>query len=286
MNIDTIINCAADVRHYAADSSIERANTEGVEKMIQIAKEHNARMIQISTTSIPGMHTEESYSKRIRMHENQLFVIDDMDNKYLLSKYAAELKMLEAIRSGMRGKIIRVGNLMGRYSDGEFQINSSTNAFMNAVRGFAAIGKCPLSHSTDPISFSPIDSTAAAVVLLAGTNDQFTAFHADSRFGFDESQLIEACNRCGVKIIPVDDTEYYEDYRRMLSDPEKNRLLTGLLTNDQPDKHMVETDNTFTANILYRLGFAWPLTDYGYLERAIHSLVTLDYFNFTDYENS
>ena len=50
------------------------------------------------------------------------------------------------------------------------------------------------------------------------------------------------------------------------------------MTNDRPDLHMVDTDNMFTANVLYRLGFSWPLVDSAYLERAIESLLTLDYF--------
>lgn len=278
ISFDTLINCAACVKHYAADDVIERINVHGVENLITLATAKKAKMIQISTTSVPGVHTEESYRQRVVMHENELFVVDSMDNKYCISKYNAELKMLEAVKNGMRGKIIRVGNLMGRYSDGEFQINFNTNAFLNALRGFATIGKSPVSHATDPMRFSPIDLTARAIVLLAGTNDIFTAFHADNRFGFDEMQLIEACNNCGIKITPVDDREYYADYYRMLGDDKVNSRLQGLVTNDRPDLHAVETDNCFTANILYRLGFSWPLIDTAYLERTIRSLMTLDYF--------
>lgn len=281
-HFDTIINCAACVKHYASDNSIEIINVHGVENLIRAAKQTNARLIQISTTSVPGVHTDETYSRRLKMHENELFVVDDMDNKYCISKYHAELKMLEAIKAGMRGKIIRVGNLMGRHSDGEFQINFNTNAFLHALRGFATIGKCPISHATDPMSFSPIDMTAKAIVLLAGTNDQFTAFHADSRWGFDEMQLIEATNKCGITITPVPDDEYYADYYRMLGDEKVNARLSGLVTNDRPDLHMVETSNDFTANILYRLGFSWPLVEPAYLERAIESLISLDYFGEDD----
>ena len=277
---DTVINCAANVKHYAADDSIERINVHGVENLIRAALAHSARMIQISTVSVPGVHTEESWKKRTTMHENELFVIDDMDNQYGISKYRAELKLLEAVRSnGLRGKIIRIGNLMGRHSDGEFQINFHTNAFMNSLRGFATIGKCPISHATDPMSFSPVDITARAVVLLAGTNDRFTAFHADSRFVFDEWQLVEAANRSGIEIRPVPDDEYYADYYRMLSDETLNARLQGLMTNDRPDLHAVETDNTFTANILYRLGFSWPMPDIAYLKRVIVSLKTLGFFD-------
>lgn len=281
-HIDTIINCAACVKHYAADDILERINVGGVENMIKVAKEKNARLVQISTVSIPGVHTEETWRKGIKAAENKLFVIDALGNKYGLSKYHAELKMLEAIKNGMRGKIIRVGNLMGRQKDGEFQINFETNAFLNAVRGFAVIGKSPISHATDPMSFSPIDMTAKAVVLLAGTNDQFTAFNADSRFLIDEWQLIEAANKCGVKITPVPDEEYYADYHRMLGDPKINERLRGLMTNDRPDIHGVESENKFTANILYRLGFSWPLPDSAYLERALEKLLSLDYFEMED----
>ena len=279
LHFDTLINCAAIVKHYASDDIIEKVNVHGVENLIVAAKAAGARMVQISTVSVPGVHTKETYIRQVKMHENELFVIDSMDNKYGISKYHAELKMIEAIKDGLRGKIVRVGNLMGRHSDGEFQINFNTNAFMNALRGFTTIGKCPISHATDPMSFSPIDMTAKAIVLLAGTDDKFTAFHADSRFGFDEMQLIDASNRCGLSIVPVQDEEYYADYYRMLGDAKVNSKLQGLVTNDRPDLHMVDTDNLFTANVLYRLGFSWPLVERSYLDKAIESLLTLDYFD-------
>ena len=282
VQFDTIINCAACVKHYAADDILERINVGGVENLIKVAMDRKAKMIQIPTVSIGGAHTEETWKKRIKSYENTLFVIDDMGNKYVISKYHAELKMLEAIKNGMRGKIIRVGNLMGRHADGEFQINFETNAFLNAMRGFATLGKSPISHATDPMNFSPIDMTAKAVVLLAGTNDMFTAFNCDCRFGFDEWQLIEAANRIGVKVTPVQDEEYYADYYRMLGDPKMNSRLQGLMTNDRPDLHGVELDNKFTANVLYRLGFSWPLPDIAYLERALEKLLTLDYFEVDD----
>ncbi len=282
VRFDTLINCAACVKHYAADDTMEKINVHGVENLIRSAKAKNVRMIQISTTSIPGIHTAESWRLRVKIHENELFVIDDMQNKYCISKYRAEMKMFEAIQSGMHGKVIRVGNLMGRYSDGEFQINFNTNAFLNALRGFATIGKCPISHATDPMSFSPIDKTAEAIVLLAGTNDKFTVFHADSRFGFDEMQLIEAANSCGITITPVPDKEYYADFYRMLGNEKLNARLQGLITNDRPELHAVAADNNFTANVLYRLGFSWPLAEKAYLNRVINSLRTLGFFEFGD----
>ena len=278
IHFDTVINCAACVKHYANDNSIEFVNVHGVENLIKACTDCGARLIQISTTSIPGAHTGDSYKVHLRMPENKLFVVDDMGNQYAQSKYKSELLMLRAIRGGLRGKIVRVGNLMGRNSDGQFQINMRTNAFLNGLRGFVSIGKCPISHSTDLMGFSPVDCTAKAIVLLAGTPDGFTAFNADSRSSFDEMKLIEAVNRCGISIRPVPDEEYYEDFRRMMDDPSRSEKVSALLTNDRPDVHIVETDNRFTANVLYRLGFSWPFVDDAYLEKTIRSLSSLGFF--------
>lgn len=280
---DTVINCAACVKHFAGDDILERINVHGVENLIALCEKRNAKLVQISTVSVPGIHTEESYEKQIRMHENELFMIESMDNKYILSKYAAETRIFDAIeKRGFRGKVVRVGNLMGRQSDGEFQANMETNMFLSGIRGFAIMGKYPISHMTDPMSFSPVDCTARAVVLLAGTDDKFTAFHADNRYGFDEMKIIDACNRNGITILPTADDAYYAEFRQKLGDENTNRALNGLAAYDIKDAHAVETDNRFTTNILYRIGFSWPLVDQDYLDRAIRSIMTLDYFHMAE----
>ncbi len=281
---DTVINCAACVKHFSDSDILTQINVHGVENLISVCKKRDTKLVQISTVSVPGIHTPETYEKQIRMHENELFVIDDMANKYAISKYNAELKMFEAIESGLRGKVIRVGNLMGRHSDGEFQANMETNMFLSGIRGFAVMGKYPISHMTDPMRFSPVDCTARAVILLAGTDDKFTAFNCDNRYGFDEMKIIDACNRNGIRIIPEKDEIYYDEFRKKLGDDRINGRLNGLAAYDIKDAHVVDTDNLFTANILYRIGFSWPLVDDTYLDRAINSIMTLDYFNVEESE--
>lgn len=58
--------------------------------------------------------------------------------------------------------------------------------------------------------------------------------------------------------------------------------MRGLAAYDIKDAHAVEADTRFATNILYRIGFSWPLIDDSYLERAINSMLTLDYFNIDD----
>ncbi len=276
---DTVINCAACVKHFVTSDILDKINVHGVENLIGICKDRNKKLVQISTTSVPGIHTDETYKRHLKMYENELFMVDSMDNKYCISKFNAEHKMLDAIKEGLRGKIIRVGNLMGRHSDGEFQMNFNTNMFMQGIRGFATLKLCPINHMIDPMRFSPIDCTAKAVVLLATTNDMFTAFNADNRYGFDEMKVIDACNRNGVEIKTMEDKDYYVIYNKMLGDPKMNALLNGLAAYDKPGFHAVETDNTFTANVLFRLGFSWPFPDDDYLDSAIKALKTLNYFD-------
>ena len=282
IKFSTLINCAACVKHFTNDDILTRINVYGVDNLIEVCKKFGARLIQISTTSVPGVHTDETYEKQVKMHENELFVIDDMDNKYVISKYTAETHIFSAIRTGLKAKVIRVGNLMGRDSDGEFQVNMETNMFMSGIRGFATMGKYPISHMTDPMRFSPVDCTAKAIVLLAGTNDEFTAFNADNRYGFDEMKIIDACNRNGITILPEEDAIYYAEYNKALGDDSINSRLNGLAAYDRSDLHSVETDNLFTTNILYRIGFSWPLVDDEYLTKVIKMLNTIDYFGYED----
>lgn len=44
---------------------------------------------------------------------------------------------------------------MSRESDGEFQINYSTNGFMKRLRAYAMIGSFPIDSMDDPAEFSP-----------------------------------------------------------------------------------------------------------------------------------
>ena len=59
----------------------------------------------------------------------------DISNKYVNTKFNAEEVILTNVTTNnLKAKIVRVGNLMSRYSDGEFQINSLENAFMKQLK--------------------------------------------------------------------------------------------------------------------------------------------------------
>ena len=118
----TLINCAACVKHFVKDDLLDRINVNGVKNLIDFCAGSGKRMLQISTTSVADTGPKKLAGHVL--HENELYIGQFMDNDYVRTKFLAERAVLKARAEGIiDGKVIRVGNLMSRDSDGEFQIN-------------------------------------------------------------------------------------------------------------------------------------------------------------------
>lgn len=214
-------------------------------------------------------------------------IVDMMLVGNLLGTNDAEDLVLREIAAGsLKGKIIRVGNLMSRNSDGEFQINSITSGFMRNLKGYAAIGAYPVNKMAQAVEFSPIDMVATAVRLLSGTPDDFTVFHAVNGHWIEMGDVVAALNGAGIKVDVVDEDEYARRLSEAMQDEKRNMLVSGLISYLSSDADTVRAyiaeDHTFTKNALYRLGFRWLLTDERYLVGAIPALITMDFFSEED----
>ncbi len=285
VQIDTIINCAALVKHFAVDDSIERVNVGGVKNLIEIAKARNIRLIQISTLSVAGENIDGKFEESFRMKENMLDIGQDISNKYVHSKFNAEKAILEGVDDGLDGKVIRVGNLMSRESDGEFQANSITNGFMRDLKGYATLHKFPVGSMDATVDFTPIDEVTKAILLLAQTDKKYTVFHAANSHLVQMGDIIAVMNKLGYGIDVVSDAEFFEAMKVMMADETKNMLVSSLINYAASDGHthsFILTDNEFTVKALYHLGYKWPITDDKYLEQAINSLASLNFFERTD----
>ena len=280
----TVINCAACVKHFTNDDTLERINVKGVENLISMCVKTGRRLVQVSTTSVAGVNVNRKFPPEKKIHENELYFGQDLSNKYIETKFRAEKAVLEAvINDNLDGKIIRVGNLMSRHSDGEFQVNANTNGFMRFLRAYAAIGKFPVSGMDEAVEFSPIDCTAAAVICLAGTNSKFTVFQACNGHNVEMGDVVELLNKCGIKIEVVKDKKFIESLNTALKDEKKNMLISGLISYATSDNDRTEEfigyDNSFTTKALYRLGFKWPIINETYLANALNALATLGFFD-------
>ncbi len=284
ISFNTVINCAACVKHFAKDDILERVNVKGVENLIALCEKTGSRLIQISTVSVAGENVDHALPDTKHMYENMLYFGQDLSNQYVRSKFDAEKIILSHIAAGkLHAKIIRVGNLMSRDSDGEFQVNSITSGFMRNLKGYAAIGAYPVSEMGRPVEFSPIDLVAKAVRLLSGTPDKFTVFHAVNGHWIEMGDVIAAMNSAGVPVDAVDETEFSKRMSEAMQDEKKNMLVSGLISYLSSDadtvRSFVPEDHTFTKNALYRLGYRWPLTDERYLTGAIEALISMAFFD-------
>ncbi len=212
---NTIINCAACVKHFAADDVLERINVQGVENLIEFCKNNGRRLIQISTVSVAGEGSDGVPPMSRVFNENDLYIGQNITNEYIRTKFLAERAVLEAVSSGLDGKVIRVGNLMSRNSDGEFQINFITNGFLRSLRGYEAVGKFPIGAMHEVTEFSPIDSTALAVLKLVQTDRRFTVFHACNSHHIYMADLIYAMRSHGFDIDIVSDEEFEAAVKRI-----------------------------------------------------------------------
>ena len=281
-SFDTIINCAANVRHFDAIESLERANHQGVVNLIDVAARKNARLIQISTVSVAGESVDGSIPAEKRLRECEMDIGQTLSNGYIRTKFEAERAVLQAVADGrIRGKVIRLGNLASRASDGDFQINASNNGFMRRLRAYIRLGCYPVEHLDAPVEFSPIDAVARAVVLLCGTPDAFTVFHANNCHAIHMANVIEALNETAHPVEIVSEAEFTRRFLSAASDEAGAADLTGLVAYQQSDgeRHaLIGDDNSFTVKALYRLGFSWPLTGIEYVRRAIEMLDSMLYF--------
>ena len=282
LDIDTVINCAACVKHFADIDYLKKINVTGVENLANICAEMRARLIQISTVSVAGDYTKDGKGPAV-LTEDKLDIGQIVDsNAYVFSKYLAERVMLDAIANkGLDGKIIRVGNLMSRQIDGEFQVNFRTNSFMRILKAYVVLKCFPVDEMDMKDEFSPIDEVAKAITLLAGTDSDFTVFHAYNSHTVDMGDIIFSLRDLGFTINIVDDKTFKKRLERALKDERINSSVSPLVSynnNDGIETLENDVDNTFTVKALYRLGFRWKITDNEYINKSITMLDELGFF--------
>ncbi len=281
--IDTVINCAANVKHYASGTQIEDINVGGVVNALEFCRKKNAKLIQISTVSVGGWSVGNVPPLDTLFDEKMLFIGQNLDHKYIYSKFKAECIILEAVLKGLNAKIMRVGNLMARNEDSEFQINFETNAFINGLKSYNVIGKIPYSNLGSETELTPIDSTARAILLLTKTPKECVVFHPYNNHSIYISDVVEIMNELGLNIVGAEENEFNAALLETMKDETKSTALSGIITTIKKgtgkDKVVIPAVNQYTTQVLYRLGFKWPLTTDTYLSTFIEYLEEMDFFD-------
>ena len=279
----TVVNCVANVKHFSAGNDIEMVNIESVRHLITFCLRTSSRLIHVSTNSIAGLSIDGKPGPEVKLTEQTFNIGQDIDaNKYVYSKYKAEELVLDAIaHHGLNAKIMRVGNLSARQKDGEFQINFSTNNFLAMLRAYVVIGMVPYKDLDRRFEFSPIDEVASAIMLLAQTPKACIVFHPCNTHRQFLSDILMGFALSGLSLRRVEMPEFQQALGRMMENPDLVTLLRPLMAYNVSSKHTmrwIESNNDYTTQVLYRMGFQWPPTAADYVHRFVDTIVGFDYF--------
>lgn len=278
LKIDTFINTAAVVKHYTADDYIFKVNVDGVVNGLIFAKSNNIKYVQISTVSVLSDPNEEASG--VRFDEKTFYYNQDLTNKYIYSKFLSERKVLEQALEGADVKIIRVGNLMSRYSDGVFQKNMETNAFLNNIKSIKNLHAIPECINTEEEEMSPVDYVAKAVLALSKTPEECRIFHCVNPHSVYNREIVDALNSFSYDIETVSDDEFDKICRDNM-----NEDIQGLITSqaigdeDTNEVQVPEVKYEQSVEIAHDMGVDWPEIDEDYLKKLIGYLNKFGFFN-------
>lgn len=176
VNIDEIMHSAANVNHYSQDDSILNTNLHGTINILNLAKEANAFLHYISTVGITGDKLPKNKIQKKQYTEKMFDVGQNWsDNIYTKSKFLAEEQIYQAINQGFGAHVYRVGHLVGRSTDGLFQINPGSNEVYRIMQGIKQLNAVPMIMSNMVLELTPIDECAKAIITLMKANE--TTYH-------------------------------------------------------------------------------------------------------------
>jgi len=283
--INTVFNCAANVKHFSKTDDIEQVNIGGAERCVEFCLKTGARLVHISTTSVGEIWVERGDGMAVpELTERVLYFGQFLDNRYMRSKFLAERVILDAVaRQGLNAKIMRVGNLAARSYDGEFQANFQTNSYMGRLKVFSTLGCCPIDEYDSPAEFSPVDETAKAVVLLAHTPKELTVFQPFNNHTDLLGDILAGFDKIGKSIRYVEDEEFQQAILDASQDPKKASLMSALLAYQDMTHGQkavaIERNNRFTSAVLLRMGFHWSTPDTAYVNRMLTAISQLGFFD-------
>lgn len=286
--IQTVINCAANVKHFSKGTDIEDVNIGGAKNIITYCLKTKSRMIHVSTMSVNGLSVNGYPKQGTAMTEQMLYFGQFIDNKYVRSKFMAERMILENIReNGLNAKIMRVGNLSARNTDGEFQINFNTNSFMGRLRIFLLLGVCTYEQLDNMVEFSPIDEVAKTILLLSTTPKECCIFHPYNPHSQFLGDILREMGHLRFAIKAVESDDFMRALEQAKADPDKAKILSSMIAYENMAHGLQAVPNVkynkYTMQVLYRLGYQWPVTSWDYISRFLRALQGLGFFNDSEY---
>ncbi|MCI2954787.1 amino acid adenylation domain-containing protein [Staphylococcus caprae] len=247
--IDTVMHAGARTDHFGDDEAFINVNVQGTEDLLNIAQQHHAKFIYISTISVGAVfeaHVEDRTFSEKDVYKQQLFT-----SPYTKSKFFSEIKVLEAVNDGLDAQIMRLGNLTSAYSGPLNMKNLTTNRFsimMHELLKTSSIGE---NFGKTCLDFSFIDVTARHIVKLAASQAQPIIYHIYSPHTKTMQSVLEGANHTQMNIISD------KAFEQMLINEGMHEVIG--LSSGNASQVPSEINSDMTQHVIAQLGDGWPV---------------------------
>jgi len=281
-NVDTVINCAASVKHYGSYQYFYDANVLTTRHLIDFCRASGAKLIHTSTLSVSGNSFADDFGamegqEQMDFAENNLYIGQPLGNVYARSKFEAEKAVYEAMADGLPANIMRMGNLTNRTVDGMFQKNHESNAFLKRLKAVLDLQAFPDYLLNLYAEFTPIDEAASAVMtLVRHFTPECNTFHINSPNVVYLDRLIDTFRSFGFAMTVLEEKPFADVLK-------SNEAILSSLINDMDENSRLNYDsgihirNAFTVRYLQQLGFVWSDIDREYLKRYVDHFLNLGF---------
>ena len=281
--VQVVINSAALVKHYGDMKQFNDVNVLGTKYAIDFCKKFNKKLYYISTLSVSGSilsgtdNTDISY-----FDETDFYINQNLNNVYIYTKFEAEKLIYEEIENGLSACVFRIGNISNRYSDGQFQINASENAFINRIKSILKLGVIQNKLLEHSIEFTPVDICSDAIIRIIKSNPSFTVFHLFNNNIVRLDTLLANLNTLDIYIKPVSDEDFSKIITNFLNSDSLRNEISGIIPDLNKSKLLNIVNNIlpvseFTQYYLKQLGFEWPIIDINYITKYIQYFRNIKY---------
>lgn len=289
--LDTIIHCAALVKHFGNYEDFKAINIDGTQKIVDFCQEFHLKLLHVSTISVSGnnlaegANVENNFKDTVDFDETNFYIGQNLKNAYIHSKFEAEKIVLDAIGTGLEACILRMGNLTSRFSEGKFQQNHFENAFVNRIKSFLQIGYMPDYMLNLYAEFTPIDYCGDAIIKIASYfNKHYTVFHLLNENHVNLNVMYDTMTKLGIHMKIVSNDEFTKILDDLLQDPNKKSFLNGIVNDLNTEKKLVYQSevtikSNFTKEFLKKTGFEWPIISERYLRNYFKYLADIGYFS-------
>lgn len=257
--VTTVINSAANVRHFVKPDQIYKDNVQSVINLIDFC-ENSISLAHISTLSIAGFKGDNTENKIF--DENTLFIHQDFNhNPYLITKFDAEKKILEATKNGLNAVIFRLGNIMSRVSDGVFQQNARQNVFLSSLKAIIDSKVIAKDFLPIKIEFSPVDECSHIILNLLEHNSSQSIYHILSDKEITISELKTLLKFLNCDLLDVDLKTFISELNKKADEYTKEYILSN---------NVNAYSQTDTLSRLNEIGIKWSSIDIHYLQKILN----------------